>query len=249
MARFTGGWVKLHRSVLEKDISQNNILWALWTRLLVMATWRETQIIWNGSQRVIPPGSVSTGTKELGNLIGCSDRTVSKWLKYLNDSARIFLETCGRGTLVTICNWEVYQSTEEIDFAPISEKVRGDLAQASRGLRLIEEVKKERKKEYKYSRDELKKLIEIWQGTLSRLGIQRDANTDEVVIARLLVNQSYDDVALALLGAGFEAGSDNYDPKANVAITRLLKTTIFDKFKNLGAQHQPKSTEVTEWTT
>lgn len=96
-------------------------------------------------------------------------------------------------------------------------------------------------------KEEIESSIEEWGKTLSRLEITKDPKLDESVIAQLLARYGFDKTVLALLGAGFEEGSKDYDPKKHVSIRRLLKPDIFETFVNLGAQNKPKDREVQEW--
>lgn len=118
MARFSSGWIKLHRDVLDSDISKNIYLFVLWIRLLGMANYKESKIIWKGAQRVLPPGAVVLGIREMAAYLNCSHMTVRKYLDYLRDTSRIVYENCTRGTLVTICNWELYQNGETEELKP-----------------------------------------------------------------------------------------------------------------------------------
>lgn len=149
MSRFTGGWVKLHRSILDKDISCNLILCGIWTHLLVTAVYKNSQILWMGQQRTLVPGQCVFGIKELADKWGISRSVIQKWLHHLHNTHRIVLESCSRGTVVTICNWELYQLSDEEACSP---RVNGVLTACSprvNGEALSEEGKKERKKEEK----------------------------------------------------------------------------------------------------
>jgi DNA-binding transcriptional regulator YhcF (GntR family) len=143
MSRFHGGWIKSWRSAWDSDLSQTPYLWALWNALLHMAVWRETTIIWEGHQRVLPPGSVVMGVRELASRWRCSQSVIKKYLRYLKTTNRIELETCPRGTLITICNWKLYQNDPETScLQNNSSEATSELQDAcSEGL--IEEVKKE----------------------------------------------------------------------------------------------------------
>lgn len=112
MARYTGGWFKSYREAWDKDLSQNIYLWGIWNALLHMASYKESQILWEGKQRTLPPGSVVFGITELADKWHCSKSVVKKWLHYLQNCNRIVIESCPRGTLVTICNWTIYQVSE-----------------------------------------------------------------------------------------------------------------------------------------
>jgi hypothetical protein len=141
MARFTGGWIKLWRKAIEGDLPGNVYLWALWNWLLFAASWKPTKILWNGEQREIPPGTVVMGLGELATKWDCSRMTIKRWLEYLEKSERISLETCTRGTLVTIRNWELYQNKEEEDVTPSGHEVDTGWIPSGNELALSEEVK------------------------------------------------------------------------------------------------------------
>jgi hypothetical protein len=113
MARFEGGYIKLYRQAYFGDIGSNIHCFGLWCAILCMATWRETKIIWNGEQRVLPPGTAVVGLRELSEKLACSKNTISRWLDYLRRSNRVAVDHGTRGTVVTILNWESYQSSEQ----------------------------------------------------------------------------------------------------------------------------------------
>lgn len=149
MARANTGWFKAHRDAWDKDLSQNVYLWAIWNALLHMAVWKETQIIWEGKQRILKPGSVIMGISQLAEKWECSRTTIWKWLKYLHDSGRIAYETCTRGTLVTICNWESYQISEDTPLTPSLHEVSAKCMPSVYQVALSKEDNKEKKKEHK----------------------------------------------------------------------------------------------------
>lgn len=157
MARFTGGWFKAWRKAWESDLSESVYLWALWNALLHMATWKETKVLWAGQQRVLPPGSVVFGFRELAAKFEVSRNTVAKWSQYLHDTQRIVLEKSPHGCIATICNWELYQSGE-VEEQPQSDHdadaVRTQSGHTlSHGAALSEEDKKERTKSNARSRE------------------------------------------------------------------------------------------------
>lgn len=144
MSRFTHGWVKLHRSLADKDIVQNPFLLSLWVYLLLIANYKESQIIWEGKQRILQPGQCLMKLRELSKKWDCSPTTIWKWLHYLVESERISLEPRTHGTVITIRNWNEYQliedevrtrsehgantertpSEHEVDYSKESKKVR-----------------------------------------------------------------------------------------------------------------------------
>jgi hypothetical protein len=140
VGRFYNGWIKFHRSALEGDIGCNPNTLALWVWLLSLASVRESKIRFEGDQEVLPPGSIATGYKELESLTGISKTTIYRELHYLEKTNRITLKSGTDGTLVTICNWAIYQSTEE----SVERERNADGTLAERERNLIEEYKNKR---------------------------------------------------------------------------------------------------------
>jgi hypothetical protein len=64
----------------------------------------------------------------------------------------------------------------------------------------------------------------VWLETLAKLGVKRDfaLAAEERAIARAIQSEGARAVELALCGARFEPGSETWDPKARVDITRVL---------------------------
>lgn len=151
MARFTGGYIKLYRQAFEGDIGTNGHCFALWCALLCMATWRETQLIADGEKRILPAGTVVTGTRELSEKLSFSKDTVIRWLKYLEKTDRVAVSRTTRGSIVTIHNWAQYQAQSQEAETDASHQPSSSRPVAVHQPTLIEEVKKRRKKEKTYS--------------------------------------------------------------------------------------------------
>ncbi len=123
MARFSGGWVKFYREAVENDIGGNIHLLGLWVTLLCWATRFESKIIGKDRPIVIPPGTVVTAFSELALKFDVSKTTIHKWIHYLETRGSISLRRVTRGTLITICNWEQYQVSEETGLTPSERQV------------------------------------------------------------------------------------------------------------------------------
>lgn len=190
MARADTGWFKCWRSALEKDLGQNVYLWGLWHALLHMAIWKESQIIWKGERRSLPPGSVIFSPLEISRRWDCSKSVIQKWLKYLHDTGRIIVETCSRGTLVTICNWEAYQSSDDEACSPQGHSEAS--ARPPRGT--YEEGKKERSKntpEFERALAEYKRLPGVQKGPKAEQRFSDQIASPEDLDQLLVAIQNY----------------------------------------------------------
>lgn len=190
MSRVSTGWFKCWRAAWEKDLGQNVYLWALWHALLHMATWKESQIIWKGKQRSLPPGSIVLSPLEISQRWGCSKSVIQKWLKYMHDAGRIVVESCSRGTLVTICNWDLYQSPEDEACSPQGHGEAS--ARPPRGT--YEEGKKERSKythEFKRALAEYKLLPGVQKGPKAERRFEEQITSEEELGRLIAAIQHY----------------------------------------------------------
>lgn len=259
MARFGGGWIKLWRRAVEGDLADNMYLWGIWNWLLYAAHWKPSSIIWKGARRDIPAGTVVLGIAELAEKWDCSQATIKKWLTYLKTSDRIDVETCSRGTLVTILNWETYQSPYAERREPSENQVGAEREPSENQVGLIEEGKKERKKEYipasslvaeRKGLEEQKAVIEecyvAWLDTLAFYKAARPqlSPQEQLEIVRAIQRQgSAKAVLYALRGARCEPKSEKFNPADFLKIERILDAKNISRFLNLGIQAEHKRAE------
>lgn len=256
MARFTSGWIKAWRKAAESDLVDNMVVWGLWHWLLYAATWQPQKKIIDGKQRILPAGTVLFSPKEVSALWGCSESVIRKWLNYLHDTGRVVRESCGRGTLVTICNWDTYQGAQDQACADREDAVRAPYVQRADDECLNEEGKKERKKETiqgsplvaeRKSLEDQREVIEAcyaaWLETLAFYKAARPqlSPAEQLKIVQAVQRQgSAKAVLYALRGARYEPKGETFDPAQFLKISRVLDVESFDRFMNLGIRAEHK---------
>ena len=175
MARFDRGWVKVHRAVLEHPVSQRGLFtFGVFMRLLYMANWKQSSVIFSGEKVTLQPGQLVTGLRELSP---CKSED-----PYLNKvrASLDYLVLCGaieqvsnnQGRLITICNWSKYQSEDSDELAFTTSEAQAEHKQATSGPQLSKESKKEesKKEEGKQTRaNALPRLAEIWNEHCGKL--------------------------------------------------------------------------------
>ncbi len=253
MAKFQNGWIKLWRKAVEGDLADNPILWALWNWLLYTATWKPTSIIWNGARRDIPSGTVVLGISELAEKWECSQSTVKKWLTYLQSSGRIYLETCSRGTLVTIVNWDTYQNSYAERREPSENEVGAGCEQGENEVRLIEEGKKVRREEEKEKAGEIKTLVKAlvvtWIGTLQHRGAGADMTIypfEEDDIFRAIKRFGAEAADQALFGFRFEESFTGFNAKNHLKLSRVFDAEKIQQWISMATMNRPKARELVE---
>lgn len=251
MGRFEGGWIKAWRKVAGSDLVDNIYVWGLWHWLLYSAVWKPTKVLWNGKQREIPPGTVVFGLKELADRWDCSRATVSRWLKYLDDTGRINYESCTHGCIVSICNWELYQSKEDDEFTPTERELNADCTRTEREVALSEEVKKLRteenkEKDLKFSLSEENKnrAFTAWENLLIHFKMGREIlESEKRPLLQAVQRHGINALEMAFRGAATERKTDTFDPSDFVKLHRYLEAKNFERFLNLGvkAWHKDKA--------
>jgi len=109
------GWIKLHRELLDKPIwlcsriDQRIIL----ITILLLANHKEKDWIFKGKRYVCQPGQLITSLPSLSETSGTSIQAVRTALKNFEEIHRFLTdESTNRNRLITVLNWELYQSRE-----------------------------------------------------------------------------------------------------------------------------------------
>jgi len=120
----SGDWIRLYRKVLESQVFANAELLKLWMLCLLRANYRDRFVPVEGrtSPVLVRRGQFLTGRyalhREFYPKPSGSDKaalTVWRWLESLRDMGCVNIETNNRFSLVTVVNYEVYQSGDSED--------------------------------------------------------------------------------------------------------------------------------------
>lgn len=114
MGRHKGGWIKFHRKALDSLVAENGYKLSVWTTLLLSANHSESRIRFNRKLITIKPGQLVTSYRELSDRLGFARMTIFRVMKQLKEEGSISIDVGREGTLVTICNYEKYQVSDEV---------------------------------------------------------------------------------------------------------------------------------------
>jgi len=103
------GWIKLHRNILGWEWYNDPNTSRLFIHLLLKANRKIKE--WHGIE--LSPGQLITGRKTLANELNLSQRQIRTSLSRLETTNEIAIKTTNKFSIITICNWDSYQSTEE----------------------------------------------------------------------------------------------------------------------------------------
>lgn len=119
-----GNWIKLNRKI------QENFIWDFekpryalaWIDLLLMANYKDKQIIFDGRAETIVRGSLITSMVKLSERWCMNRKTVKAFLDILHDAGMITYKISKRRTTIYITNYIEYQ-----DFAAFKDESTGQV--------------------------------------------------------------------------------------------------------------------------
>lgn len=107
------GYIKLYRKLLENKIFDNEKLLKVWVWCLLKATYKEhDQLV--GLQTVhLMPGQFIFGRFKNAEELKINPNTLKKYMEFLSSERLISIKSTNKFSVVTVVNWELYQSEEE----------------------------------------------------------------------------------------------------------------------------------------
>lgn len=104
-----GGWVKLHRKLLEWEWYQDAHMVHLLVHLLLTATHEDRKY----KGLTIKRGQLVTTIKELAETLGTPESSTRLRIKRLKSCGFISIKVADNKTTITICNYDSYQMREK----------------------------------------------------------------------------------------------------------------------------------------
>jgi len=134
------GWVKMHRTVLEKGWSNKPDFVALWVYLLLQASHEKRECFWNGKSIVLKPGQFISGRSKMAAATGIHRSKLERILKCFESEQQIEQQTSTTSRLISITNYLKHQNVEQRSEQIVSSK----RAASEQRVSTKQELKKER---------------------------------------------------------------------------------------------------------
>lgn len=107
------GWIKLYRKLLDNPIvCKDSETFSIWLYLLLSATHQEVSAIFKGKKIILKPGQLITGILSISKKLKINKDKVQRTLKCFEIDKQIKQEMSNKNRLITILNWEQYQSND-----------------------------------------------------------------------------------------------------------------------------------------
>lgn len=103
------GFIKIYRSFLDWEWWDDINTFRLFMTILLLANWKEKR--WHG--KVIPRGSFWTSIESLSQKSGLTFQQTRTALDKLISTGEITSEVTNEGRLITVANYDFYQSVDE----------------------------------------------------------------------------------------------------------------------------------------
>ena len=105
----SNGWIRLHRKLSEWEWYGDSKTLHLFVHLLLKANYKPSE--WRGIR--LAPGQLVTGRKQLSAETGISEQSVRTSLERLKSTSEITISSTNRFSLITVCNYSIYQNEYE----------------------------------------------------------------------------------------------------------------------------------------
>ena len=134
----TQGWIKLHRGFTKFEWYQDANTMRLFLHLLIMANHKKAK--WQGN--VIDRGQLITSHANLAKDLGLTIQNVRTSLLKLKKSENLTIKSTSKFTMISICNYDTYQSEDSPTNTPANRRLTDDQQTANNQLTTNKKNKK-----------------------------------------------------------------------------------------------------------
>jgi hypothetical protein len=112
------GYTKSYRAKWENPVFRNLLEAGIWSWMCDTAVWQETRVRFNGKLVILQRGQLITSLRFISKGFCVSEQVIRTLLNHLLTDGMINTQLTHAGTVITICNYEKYQSSEDTANTP-----------------------------------------------------------------------------------------------------------------------------------
>lgn len=117
------GWIKLYRCTLDNPIvCKDGDYFAVWCYLLLKATHKEIDMVFNGKRITLNSGQLITGRKTISAKLNINESKVKRILICFESDQQIDRQRGNQSSLISILNWEKYQQDDQQNDQQVTSK-------------------------------------------------------------------------------------------------------------------------------
>lgn len=143
------GYIKLWRKSLESGMMRNPHLWTFWCWCLMKATWKPIKQMVGNQMVELMPGQFVFGRKAASEELETGEKIIRTRLDILKNLGNVAIKPTNKFSIITICNWELYQNTDEDNGQQIGQQ-RANNGPTTGHKQEVKEVKELKEQEEKY---------------------------------------------------------------------------------------------------
>lgn len=103
------GWIQLHRKLRDCWVWENPLYLKAWIDILYSANYADKKILFDGEVITVKRGQFITSLRKLAVSWDCNVKTVRRILGFMKEQEMVTVSTTGKGTLLTVINYDFYQ--------------------------------------------------------------------------------------------------------------------------------------------
>lgn len=109
------GWIKLHRTLFDHWIAQDNDYLAVWVRMLTEANFEDKSRLFNGSLVKVERGQIIFGLQAWSEKTGVSISKLRRLISMLESDSMISRQAFNKFSLISITNYDSHQASDRQD--------------------------------------------------------------------------------------------------------------------------------------
>lgn len=140
------GYTYSYRKKWQNPIFRNLLEAAIWSWMCDTAAWKETKVRFAGELIEIKRGQLVTSVRFLSQGFGIGEQVTRTFVENLKKDGMLNTQPTHKGTIITICNYDKYQSISKADNTQTNKQLTNSQHTANTNKKednKIKEVKKE----------------------------------------------------------------------------------------------------------
>jgi hypothetical protein len=134
---------------------------AVWGYLLLNATHAEYSVLFKGKRTTLKSGQLLTGRKSISSTLSINESKVTRILKLFENEHQIEQQTSNQNRLISIVNWDCYQSCEQ----QIEQQVNNERTTSEQQVNTNKNVKNDNNDKNVRSKDSCQQIVDLYNST------------------------------------------------------------------------------------
>lgn len=163
------GWIKIHRDVLKNPWMQDADVLGIWVYILLSVVYQPEDVVFEGKRITLQPGQGLFKMRQVAKILGVSNSKLNRTITLFKNETQIETQTTPRNTLITVVNWDKYQTGETQNETQMGHKRNTDGTQTDH-LPINKRIKEIKNKEKEIKEKEKTSFDDFWEAYPKKKG-------------------------------------------------------------------------------